>query len=132
MPTTLLLEITETLGPRTVWSFVEVTVSGISHTHARQTYPLKVPTRYQNHRHNYIPHDISQYLQPSYIPNQHSHRAPYKTNDKRHDTMGYPCTQDAIYTNPSRKPLFLSADQTEKSIKLEGLVSQVSTRIIVT
>ena len=46
--------------------------------------------------------------------------------------MGYPCTQDAIYTNPSRKPLFLSADQTEKSIKLEGLVSQVSTRIIVT
>ena len=102
--------------------------------HARKANlpPLKVPTRYQNHRHNYIPHDISQYLQPSYIPNQHSHRAPYKTKDKRHDTMGYPCTQDAIYTNPSRKPLFLSADQTEKSIKLEGLVSQVSTRIIVT
>ena len=94
--------------------------------------PSKAPIRYQNHRHNYIPHDTSQYLHPSYIPNQHSHRAPYKTNDKRHDTMGYPCTQHAIYTNPSQKPLFLSADQTDRSIKLEGLVSQVSTRIIVT
>ena len=50
----------------------------------------------------------------------------------RHDTMGYPCTEDAIYTNPSKKPLFLSADQTDRSIKLEGLVFKVSTRIIVT
>ena len=34
--------------------------------------PPEVPTRYQNHQHNYIPHDTSQYPIPSYIPHQQS------------------------------------------------------------
>ena len=62
-----------------------------------------------------------------------SQRAPYKTNDKRRDSMGYHYPQDAIYTNPfmrnhySRLPI-----KPTISIKLEGLISQVTKRIIVT
>ena len=73
----------------------------------------RAPTRYQNYRHNYISAATSQYPRPLYTPNQHSQRTSYRPNDNRHDTMWYPYPQDAIYTNPSRRPPFPSADQTD-------------------
>ena len=75
--------------------------------------PTKVPTRYQNHRPSYVPRNASQYLQSSYIPNHNFPRAPYKTDDRRHNTMGHHYPQDSIYTNPSRKPPFPPANQTD-------------------
>ena len=51
--------------------------------------------------------------QPSYIPIQNSQRAPYKTNDRRHDTMGYPYQQDTTYPCPLRNPPFPSAHQAD-------------------
>ena len=77
-------------------------------------------------------HDTLQYPQPLYIPNNNSQRAPYKTNNKKHDTMRYLYSQDAIYTNPSWKLLFPSAGKTDNKYKPEGLISQVSTRMKVT
>ena len=77
-------------------------------------------------------HDTMQYPQPLYIPNNNSQHAPYKTNNKKHDTMRYPYSQDAIYTNPSWKPPFPSAGKTDNMYKLEGLISLVSTRMKVT
>ena len=74
--------------------------------------PTNIPTHYQSHRSSYVPHDTSQCLQPLYIPNHSSQRALYKTNGKRHEAMGYHYPQDAIYSNPSRKPLPLCTNQT--------------------
>ena len=73
--------------------------------------PPKAPTHQQNLRYICIPHNTSQYPQLSYIPNQRSQHAPYKANNRRHDTMEYPYPQDAIYTNHSQKPPFSSAHQ---------------------
>ena len=50
--------------------------------------PLRVPTHYQNHRHNHILHNTLKYPQPLYIPNHHSQHASYKSNNNRHNTMG--------------------------------------------
>ena len=79
--------------------------------------PPTVPTHYQNHRHNYVPPAPSQYPQPCYtlnLPsNQYSKHPSYRSHTNRHDTMGYPYPRNATYTNPSRRPLFSSADQTD-------------------
>ena len=71
----------------------------------------RAPMHYQNPQHNYIPYNTLQYPQPWYIPTQHSQSTPYQMNDRRHDTMGYPYPQDAIYPNPSQNPSFPSAHQ---------------------
>ena len=94
--------------------------------------PMKVPPRYQNHKFSYLPttHRNIHSLCISQINN--SQRAPYKTNNKKHDTMRYLYSQDAIYTNPSWKLLFPSAGKTDNKYKPEGLISQVSTRMKVT
>ena len=73
--------------------------------------PPRAPTRYQNYRHNYIP-STSQHQRLSYTPNQHSQRTSYRPNANRHNTKGYPYPQDALYTNPSKRPPIPSNDQT--------------------
>ena len=76
--------------------------------------PSTAPTHYQNHRHNYVPLAPSQYPQPWCTPNlpsnQYSKHPSYRSHTNRHDTMGYPYPRNTTYTNPSRRPLFSSAD----------------------
>ena len=79
--------------------------------------PPRAPTHYQNHRHNYVPPAPSQYPRPLYPSNrpsnQYSQRLPYRSQTNGHDTMGYPYPRNAIYTNPSRRPPFSFANQTD-------------------
>ena len=79
--------------------------------------PPRSPTHYQNHQHNYVPPDTSQYPQPSHTPNrpsnQYSQRPSQRSHTNQHDTMCYPNLRNANYTNPSRRPPFSSADQTD-------------------
>ena len=79
--------------------------------------PPRAPTHYQNHWHNYVPPTTTQYSRPSYPSNrsynQYSQCPSYRSHTSRYDTMGYPCLRNATYTNPSRRPPFSSADQTD-------------------
>ena len=79
--------------------------------------PPRAPTHYQNHRQNYVPPAPFQYPRPSYPSNRPSHqysqRLPYRSQTNRHDSMGYPYPRNVTYTNPSRRPPFSSADQTD-------------------
>ena len=79
--------------------------------------PPRAPTHYQNHWHNYVPPTPTQYSRPSYPSNrpynQYSQCPSYRSHTSRYDTMGYPCLRNATYTNPSRRPPFSSADQTD-------------------
>ena len=120
MPTPLLLGITGAFEPPTVWSFVDdVTKLGILHVHARQTCCLKEPplitritdtTMYLPPPPNILAHHM---LSTPPSPNQYSQRPSYRSPANRHNTMGYPYPQDAIYTNPSRRPTFQSTDHTD-------------------
>ena len=78
--------------------------------------PPRAPTHYQNHRRNYVPPGPSQHPRPSYTPNrpsnQYSQHPSYRSHVNQHDPIGYHYPQDATYTNPSRRPLFSSVDQT--------------------
>ena len=53
--------------------------------------------------------------QPYHPSNQHSQRPSYIPTTNRHNTMGYPYSQDAIYINPSRRPPFPSTDGTDNN-----------------
>ena len=79
--------------------------------------PPTAPTHYQTHRHNYVPPVPYQYPWPLYTPhcpfNQYSPRPSYRLHTNRHDKMGYPYSRNATYINPSRRPAFSSADQTD-------------------
>ena len=50
----------------------------------------KAPPHYQNLQSSYVSQDTLPYPQPLHIPNHNSQCAPYQTNNKRHDNMGYP------------------------------------------
>ena len=86
--------------------------------------PPRAPTRYQNHRNNYVPPAPSQYPQPLYPSNrpsnQYSQRPPYSSQTNRHNNMGYPYPWNATYTNPFRRPPFSSADQTDNKYQARG------------
>ena len=80
--------------------------------------PPRAPTRYQNHRHNYVPPSTSQHPRPLYTPyqhtpNQYSQRPSYRPTTNRYSNMGYPYPQNTINTNPSRRPPFPSTDRTD-------------------
>ena len=80
--------------------------------------PPRATTHYQNYRHNYVHPAPSQYPRPSHTPNRPSNQYPqcpsYRSHTNRHNTMGYPYPRNTIYTNPSRRPPFSSANQTDK------------------
>ena len=60
------------------------------------------------------PLPISTPSYPSNHPsNQYSQRPSYRSHTNQHNTMGCPYLHNAIYTNPSRRPPFSSADQTD-------------------
>ena len=60
------------------------------------------------------PLPISTPSDPSNHPsNQYSQRPSYRSHTNQHNTMGCPYLHNAIYTNPSRRPPFSSADQTD-------------------
>ena len=52
---------------------------------------------------------------------QYSQCPSYRSHVNRHDTMGYPYPRDVAYTNPSQRPPFSSADQTNNKYLLEDL-----------
>ena len=62
---------------------------------------------------NHIPPVTSQYPRPPYTPDHHFQHTYYKPNNNRHNPLGYPSQQDAVYTNPSRRPPSPSADRTD-------------------
>ena len=134
MPTLLHPEITKALGPRMACSFVDdVTVLGILHVHEKQT------SRLQRHpRVNRIP-DTSIYL---------------RTHHSTHNFLTYPINAlNMLLIKQTTEGMTLWNILTHKmlsilitrrnhhshlpikpttNIKLEGLISQVSTRIIIT
>ena len=89
--------------------------------------PPRVPTHYQNHWHNYVPPATSRHPHSSYAPNppvspappspppnQYSQHPSYRPHANLHNTMGYPYPQDAVHTNPWRRPTFQSTDHADK------------------
>ena len=102
------------------WFADDVTKLGILHAYAQETYhlpehPHTIRTIYV--RHNYVPPATSQYPQPLYTPNhpsnQYSQCPSYRSHTNQHDTIVYPYPRNATYTNPSWRPPFSSASQTD-------------------
>ena len=85
---------------------------GVLHTHAWKTYCAQEHPRITRITNTTIypqpPHNIHGRRKAPVM----SQRTSFRPNDNRHDTVGYPYPQDAIYTNPSRRPPFPSANQT--------------------
>ena len=94
--------------------------------------PPKAPLRYQNHQHSYVHPGPSQRPQLLYTPhstphpppaahNQYSQHPSHISHIDQHDTMGYPYPRNVACTNPSQRPPFSSAGQTNNKYLLEHL-----------